>query len=120
MVVDDNVDAAQMLGMYLENEGHEVSVVHDPHEALALAERMQMDAFLLDIGLPGIDGNELASRLRALPQTRGAMLVAITGYGQRFDRLRSMQAGFDHYLVKPADPAALAALLAHAGHRQGK
>ena len=120
MVVDDNVDAAQMLGMYLENEGHEVCILHDPHEALALAERMPMDAFLLDIGLPGIDGNELASRLRALPQTRGALLVAITGYGQRFDRLRSMQAGFDHYLVKPADPAALAALLAHAGRRQGK
>ena len=120
MVVDDNVDAAQMLGMYLENEGHEVCVLHDPHEALALAERSPMDAFLLDIGLPGIDGNELASRLRALPQTHGATLVAITGYGQRFDRLRSMQAGFDHYLVKPADPAALAALLAQAGHRQGK
>ncbi len=120
MVVDDNVDAAQMLAMYLENEGHEVSVQHDPHEALALAERLPVDAFLLDIGLPGIDGNELASRLRALPQARGALLVAITGYGQRFDRLRSMQAGFDHYLVKPADPAALAALLAHAGHRQRK
>ena len=119
MVVDDNVDAAQMLGMYLENEGHQVSVLHDPHEALALAERSPMDAFLLDIGLPGMDGNELASRLRALPQARGAMLIAITGYGQRFDRLRSMQAGFDHYLVKPADPAALAALLAHAGHDQG-
>ena len=118
MVVDDNVDAAQMLAMYLENEGHEVTVLHDPHEALALAERAPMDAFLLDIGLPGMDGNELASRLRALPQTRGAMLIAITGYGQRFDRLRSMQAGFDHYLVKPADPAALAALLAHASRGQ--
>lgn len=120
MVVDDNVDAAQMLAMYLENAGHEVAVFHNPHDALAHAERMPMDAFLLDIGLPGMDGNELATRLRTLPQARGAMLVAITGYGQRFDRLRSLQAGFDHYLIKPADPAALAALLAEAGQGQDR
>jgi signal transduction histidine kinase/PAS domain-containing protein len=111
MVVDDNVDAAQMLAMYLENAGNHVTVLHDPQDALACAERVQFDAFLLDIGLPGMDGNALARRLRTMPQAHGALLIAITGYGQRFDRMQSMQAGFDHYLVKPADPATLIALL---------
>ena len=112
MVVDDNVDAAQMLAMYLENAGNHVTVLHDPQDALACAERSRFDAFLLDIGLPGMDGNALARRLRAMPQAQSALLIAITGYGQRFDRMQSMQAGFDHYLVKPADPATLIALLA--------
>jgi signal transduction histidine kinase/CheY-like chemotaxis protein len=111
MVVDDNVDAAQMLAMYLENAGNHVTVLHDPQDALACAECTRFDAFLLDIGLPGMDGNALARRLRTMPQAQAALLIAITGYGQRFDRMQSMQAGFDHYLVKPADPATVIALL---------
>jgi CheY-like chemotaxis protein len=111
MVVDDNVDAAKMLAMFLEASGHRVTVVHDPGDALAQADREAFDAFLLDIGLPGMDGNELARRLRATPNTKKVTLVAITGYGQQFDRETSFASGFDHYLVKPADPSKLLTLL---------
>lgn len=112
MVVDDNVDAAQMLAMLLETTGHQVLVEHDSQSALERARHEAFDACLLDIGLPGMDGNELARRLRAMPATKKALLVAITGYGQRFDRESAAESGFDHYLVKPANPTTLAALLA--------
>jgi CheY-like chemotaxis protein len=111
LVVDDNVDAAEMLGMLLEAAGHEVIVVNSPLRALELAPGVRPDACLLDIGLPDMDGNELARRLRAQPETAHAVLVAVTGYGQVEDRQRSMQAGFDHHLVKPVDFGKLNALL---------
>jgi signal transduction histidine kinase/CheY-like chemotaxis protein len=111
LVVDDNVDAAEMLGMLLEAAGHEVIVVNSPLRALELAPGARPDACLLDIGLPDMDGNELARRLRAQPETAHAVLVAVTGYGQVEDRQRSMQAGFDHHLVKPVDFGKLNALL---------
>lgn len=103
MIVDDNVDAAHMLAMFLGAKGFTVDVEHDPVRALALAGRHAYTAFLLDIGLPGMDGNALARQLRTLPAQREARLVAITGYGGRFDRESSLQAGFDDYLTKPAD-----------------
>jgi CheY-like chemotaxis protein len=112
LVVDDNADVAHTLQLYLEAAGHEVRVAADAPAALALARAFAPQACLLDIGLPGIDGNELARRLRALPQAAGATLIAMTGYGRQQDRDRSMAAGFDHYLVKPVDTAQLAALLA--------
>ena len=112
LVVDDNVDGAQMLAMFLEASGHLVAVEHSAQAALARAEAEKYDAFLLDIGLPGMDGRELAHRLRALPQAADAMLVAITGYGLAGDGVESLKAGFDHYMVKPVDPAAVATLLA--------
>jgi PAS domain S-box-containing protein len=112
LVVDDNVDAAQTLGMLLEACGHEVLVEHDSCRALARAREARPDACLLDIGLPEIDGNELARRLRAHPETAGAALVAVTGYGQEQDRQRAFGAGFDHYLVKPVDMDKLAEVLA--------
>jgi len=112
MVVDDNVDAAAMLAMLLEASGHRVAVEHDPFQALARSRAEAPDVFLLDIGLPGIDGNELARRLRAQPQTADAVLVAVTGYGQENDRKATLAAGFDHHLVKPVDLEALAAILA--------
>jgi len=111
LVVDDNIDAAQMLALYVGAAGHEVAVEHDPFDALSRAMQFVPDACLLDIGLPGMDGHELARRLRAAPATSQALLVAVTGYGQAQDRDASSQAGFDHHLVKPVDMAALDRIL---------
>ena len=115
LVVDDNVDAAVMLAMLLEASGHQVQVEHDPLEALAATLANPPQVCLLDIGLPGIDGLELARRLRARPGTAHALLIAITGYGQDSDRQQILQAGFDHHLVKPIDIAQLYTLLDGAG-----
>jgi PAS domain S-box-containing protein len=112
MVVDDNKDAAAMLAMLLRMEGHEVSVEHDAHAALARAMSSRPSVMLLDIGLPSMDGLELARRLRANPLTASCTLIALTGYGRPEDRLRSRDAGFDHHLVKPVDPSELMAALA--------
>ena len=114
LVVDDNVDAAATLAMLLEASGHEVGIEHDPYRALEHARADRPAVCLLDIGLPGMDGIELARRLRAQPATRDALLVAITGYGQDSDRRRALDAGFDHYLVKPVDLDVLRGLLARA------
>ena len=114
MVVDDNVDAATTVAMLLEMDGHAVSVAHSAEQALAMTGAAAIDppqAFLLDIGLPGMDGYELARKLRALPATANAVLIALTGYGQPQDRERSKAAGFDHHLEKPVDPDRLLALL---------
>jgi signal transduction histidine kinase len=111
LVVDDNVDAAVMLAMLLEANGHQVQVEYDPLEALAATLANPPQVCLLDIGLPGIDGLELARRLRARPGTAHALLIAITGYGQESDRQQILQAGFDHHLVKPIDIAQLYTLL---------
>ena len=115
MVVDDNVDAASMLAMLLEIDGHEVAVEHHPHPALERARAAPPQVCLLDIGLPDMDGKELAQRLRAQPETANSLLVAITGYGQDRDRACALDAGFDHYLVKPIDTARLGDILAEAG-----
>ncbi|MGM9490752.1 ATP-binding protein [Ideonella sp. YS5] len=111
LVVDDNRDAAQSLGMLLEAEGHEVHAVFGAEEALAAAPALVPDLILLDIGLPGMDGYEVARRLRQLDSLRPSRLVALTGYGQPSDRERAVQAGFDHHLVKPAALEELLALL---------
>ena len=113
MVVDDNVDAATTVAMLLEIDGHAVSVAHSAEQALAVlaAASNPPQAFVLDIGLPGMDGYELARRLRAAPETAGATLIALTGYGQPQDRERSKAAGFNHHVEKPVDPDRLLALL---------
>jgi len=118
MVVDDNADAAQMLAALLEVQGHAVSVEYDAAGALARARRERPDVMLLDIGLPDMDGYELARHLRAQPETAGATLVALTGYGQHQDRQDAERAGFDHYLVKPADLNQVNEVLAHAQTRR--
>ncbi|KXU84366.1 hybrid sensor histidine kinase/response regulator [Caballeronia megalochromosomata] len=112
MIVDDNVDAAEALAMLLESCGHEVVVEHRSRIALERALKERPDAYLLDIGLPEMDGNELARQLRSRPETAGAMLIAVTGYGQEQDRQRSAEAGFNHHLVKPVVMKELAELLA--------
>jgi CheY-like chemotaxis protein len=111
LVVDDNEDAADTLAMLLEASGHEVLVEHGSHRALARAADAAPQVCLLDIGLPDMDGVELARRLRAQPETANALLVAVTGYGQESDRARTREAGFDHHLVKPIDLARLQAVL---------
>ena len=117
MVVDDNADAAQMLAMLIEALGHQVVVEHHPHRALERALLEPPDVFLLDIGLPDMDGNEMARRLRMQPETTKATLIAATGYGQDQDRDAALNAGFDHYFAKPVDSAKLACLLAEIDSR---
>lgn len=107
LVVDDNRDAAETMSMLLQMWGHEVVFAYDGPSALETAEQWQPEAVILDIGLPGMNGYEVAARLRELPHARGAVLIAITGYGQDDDRLRSRRAGIDHHLVKPVAPDAL-------------
>ncbi|KFC68501.1 ATP-binding protein [Massilia sp. LC238] len=117
LVVDDNADAAQMLATLLEAHGHVVSVEYDGTGGLARALRERPEVMLLDIGLPDMDGHELARRLRASPDTANAMLIALTGYGQSEDRERARQAGFDRHLVKPADLSELLRILAELRER---
>jgi PAS domain S-box-containing protein len=112
MVVDDNVDAANMLAMLLEAAGHEVTVEHDSRRALERAPVQCPDVFLLDIGLPDIDGIELARTLRLQPASASSVLIAVTGYGQEQDRKSTAAAGFDYHFVKPVDTAELTRLLA--------
>lgn len=111
LVVDDNKDAAESMSMLLEMWGHEVAFAYDGPSALVTAEQWQPEAVFLDIGLPGMDGYEVAERLRELPQAKDAVLIAITGYGQEDDRRRSQRAGIDHHLVKPVAPDALRDLI---------
>ena len=114
LLVDDNVDAAELLSLFLEEQGHTVMVAHGAEAALARAREKAPDVCLLDIGLPNLDGNALARRLRAMPATQGARLIALTGYGTWKDRSAALAAGFDHYLVKPVDMTILLNLLAGA------
>ena len=111
MVIDDNRDAAESMSMLFELWGHEVICVYDGHTALETAVKFRPDAVFLDIGLPGMDGYEIAERLRESPQAARVVLIAITGYGQDEDRRRSREAGIDHHLVKPVAPDTLLALL---------
>ena len=111
LVVDDNVDAVETLAEMLRLEGHEIRTAQDAENAVMEAVEFHPDVALLDIGLPGMDGYTLADRLRALPEMRNAVLVAVTGYGRSEDFARSAAVGFDHHLVKPIDPSRLAAVL---------
>ena len=117
MIVDDNADAASMLAMFLEAAGHEVLIEHDSLQFLERARLEAPDVCILDIGLPDMDGNELARRLRLRPETAESVLIAVTGYGQERDKKNAAVAGFDHHFVKPVDTAGLAALLAEIGNR---
>jgi len=103
LVVDDNRDAAESLAALLGLLGAQAAVAFSGLDALAKAEHFHPSVGILDIGMPGMDGCELARRLRAHPRLHGIGLIALTGWGQPDDRLRIAQAGFDHHLLKPVD-----------------
>jgi CheY-like chemotaxis protein len=111
LLVDDNVDAAETLALVLEMSGCRTRMVHDGLAVLPAAREFDPDVILLDIGLPGMSGYEVAAQLRADPRFRRTLLVAITGWGAEQDRRRAQEAGFDHHLTKPVDFAALEPLL---------
>jgi PAS domain S-box-containing protein len=111
LVVDDNQDAAHALRLLLQTDGHDVMVAADGAAGLALAREHRPDVVLLDIGLPTLNGYEIATRIRADPALKSTVLVAVTGYGQMHDRARASASGFDHHLVKPVEFRALQELL---------
>jgi CheY-like chemotaxis protein len=111
LVVDDNHDAADSLGMLLQFLGAEVIVVHDGYAALEAMKSFRPAVVLLDLGMPGMNGLEVARRMREDPQAKAMTLVALTGWGQREDRRRTSEAGFDYHLVKPADVGTLQSIL---------
>lgn len=115
LVVEDNADARDMLVILLKRAGHDVRAAGDGLAAIAAAESFLPEVVLLDVGLPGLDGYGVARKLRSLPATSGALLVALTGYGQEEDREKALAAGFDHHLLKPAEPAAVLTLVGQEG-----
>jgi signal transduction histidine kinase/CheY-like chemotaxis protein len=112
MVVDDNQDAARSLGILLSGLGATVSTTNDGKTALLTMQSFQPSVILLDIGMPEMDGNEVARRIRQQPQSDKITLIALTGWGQEADRRKTREAGFNYHLIKPVDPRALQALLA--------
>ena len=117
LIADDNRDSAESLGMLLELSGHEVVLAHDGLAALAVAAESQPNVALLDIGMPGMDGLQVAAALRREPWGAGMMLIAITGWGQEEAKRQARSAGFDHHLTKPMDTAVLESLLAGVAQR---
>ncbi len=113
LIVEDNVDTALGMAQHLEMLGHEVGTVHDGFSALHAAREQRFDFILLDIGLPGLSGYEVASELRKDGCCKESVIIAVSGYGQEEDRRRSRAAGFDHHLVKPIDHNSLLKLLSH-------
>ena len=111
LIVDDNVDAAQGLARLLKRIGHDVKVAHGGHEAIEVGLAHRPEIVLLDIGLPGMDGYQVAAHLRGVASVKDALIIAVSGYGQEQDRIRSREAGFDHHLVKPVDYDDLLSLL---------
>jgi CheY-like chemotaxis protein len=107
LVIDDNSDAANALRMLLENDGHSVRVAHDGVSGLALAREYRPEYLLLDIGLPRLNGYDIAASVRGDPELKDTTIVAITGYGQVHDRARTAAVGFDHHLTKPVEFTAL-------------
>jgi CheY-like chemotaxis protein len=111
LIADDNVDAAESLQLWLELAGHEVHVALTGPAALKLAESVQPQVALLDVGMPGMTGLEVASKIREAPWGREIVLIALTGWGQEEDLRRTKEAGFDHHLTKPVAPDAIEELI---------
>ena len=111
LVVDDNADAGHTLSILLKLDGHDVRTAHNGLEAVEVTEQFAPEVILMDVGMPKLDGCEVARRVRAQSWGRDAVLVALTGWGQEVDRRRSREAGFDLHLVKPVDPATLCDML---------
>jgi CheY-like chemotaxis protein len=112
LVVDDNRDSAESLALLLSLEGHEVRCAHGGLEALDIGADFHPEFVLLDIGMPDMNGYDVARRMRSQSWGREAVLVAVTGWGQAEDKRRANDAGFDHHLVKPVDPQSLAKIFA--------
>jgi PAS domain S-box-containing protein len=119
LVVDDSEDTAEMMTALLEMDGHDLQVAHSGPAALETAATFRPDVVLLDIGLPGLDGYQVAQRLREDPTLKDVTLIAASGYGQEADLHRSREVGFDRHLVKPVDPRELRELLAEIAGRRG-
>jgi len=117
LVIDDNIDAAESIAVYLRLEGHEVRTVSDGPQAVAIAQVFAPQVAVVDIGLPGMNGYEVARRLRLRGSDAPTLLIALTGYGQKEDRARSIQAGFHHHFVKPADPRIIQSAIASSYER---
>jgi CheY-like chemotaxis protein len=115
VIIEDNHDVAEMLGSYLEQFGHTVVIAHDGHAGLQAVLHHKPDVLICDIGLPGMDGYEIADRLRRHSDLDSCLLIAVTGYGDVADREKAQKAGFVHHLAKPADPAQVAAIIAMQG-----
>ncbi|HEX7649544.1 MAG TPA: ATP-binding protein, partial [Noviherbaspirillum sp.] len=111
LIADDNRDAAESLGTLLELLGHEVVVTFDGEEALMKFAEFQPEVALLDLGMPGLSGTELARAIRHRPDGKKAILIAVTGWGQERDKQLAYDAGFDHHLTKPIDPKQLVRML---------
>jgi CheY-like chemotaxis protein len=118
ILADDNADALESLAMLLELEGHKVRVAGDGLIALALMQQSSPEVMLLDIGMPGMNGYEVAREIRKLEGGDSVMLIALTGWGQPSDRTRAREAGFDHHLTKPVEFEELALLLQHPNPRE--
>jgi signal transduction histidine kinase len=118
LVVDDNTDAAESLAWLLKHGDHDVRTAHNGRQAIELAREFRPQAVVLDLGLPELDGYEVARHLRQSDETRGALLVALSGYGQQEHRRRSNEAGFNYHFVKPLDFGALQRILSEALHAQ--
>ncbi len=115
LLLEDNPDVAESMTMLMELLGHRVRTASSGEEALALARASRPDVMLVDIGLPGMNGYEVARRVRRDPALNGVVLIALTGYGREEDRREALAAGFDHHLAKPVEPGALHALVARIG-----
>lgn len=113
LIVDDNEDVARSLAMLLELWGHETQVAHEAQSALQAVQTHHPEVVLMDIGLPGMDGWQVARQLRQQQGDEKVVLVAITGHGEAEDRRRSREAGFNHHLVKPIDPDVLQQFLSN-------
>lgn len=111
LIVDDNTDSVETMATLIRLSGHEIAVAHDGETALEKATSFQPEIVLLDVGLPGMDGYEVAERLRAIPENKKLVIVALTGYGKEEVRQRAMDAGFDYHFVKPVDFTALELLI---------
>lgn len=119
LLVDDHNDSRRMLGMMLSLSGHEVIEAGTGGDAVRMAINERPDVAIVDIGLPGIDGYEVARRIRANPGTMGITLIALTGYGYEEDLRCAIEAGFDVHLVKPVESAQLTEAIARSGRRAG-
>lgn len=112
LVADDNTDSAGSMAMILRILGHDARTAHDGLEVVAVATAFRPDVILLDIGMPELDGYEVCRRIRGEPWGSSISIIALTGWGGEEDRRRSLEAGFDHHLVKPVDPIEVEKLLA--------